>query len=641
MPSSSINVSGGVLTPHTAFGSGRGGDFFPSPWLDQATLSMPDHNKNALEWCEYIWTACGTYRQARERVISYFLTDVEFGSADPEKPLGDDEKEQWEHLSAETLSLLQVIKELDRDRDCYGNGFASFVVPFKRFLVCPKSKHQFTFSEMADNRGTFNLEYDAGKNQFVATCPETKWRGAWKINDQPDDLERKLRLKIWSPHEIEIISDPWTGDSAYIWKIPDDYKRELRRGNMWQLERAPTQVLKAVHDNGVFLFSPDSMFHMKEPTLGGIRSRGWGISRTLTSFRDIWYVQVLRRYNEAIALDYIIPFRVITPEVRGSGGLAGGDTSDPLRMVNGGDFRSQVHQMLRKRRRDPATWHMLPFPIKYQALGGDATELAPHELLEQGYDIMLNSAGTPTDLYRGTLQLQTAPVSLRLFEATHHHLVHDNNRFLTWAVNQVNQLMGLSVVQAKMKRVTIADDFNKQMMMMQLMMGQTVSQTSGLKAIGMDYKDEQRQIGEEARYQQQLQAKIQEEMEQSAFGEQIAKGQGGPGMPPGGAPMDPTGGAGGAPMDPAAGGAAGPVTGMVMDSNTPVTPQDMMAQAESLAQQLLGLPESQKDSELRMLKQKNEILHSLVKAKMESIRGQAQLAGGSMLLGQQPAAPMA
>ena len=101
--------------------------------------------------------------------------------------------------------------------------------------------------------------------------------------------------------------------------------------------------------------------------------------------------------------------------------------------------------------------------------------------------------------------------------------------------------------------------------------------------------------------------------------------------------------AGGQPGAPVAGGAppeaAGPVTGMLMSGNTPQTPNDMLAQAESLATQLLALPESQKDSELRALSQKNEFLHALVKAQMEKKRNRARTAGGAMLLGQQGAMP--
>jgi len=629
----------GSMNPSTAFGSGRGGDFFPSPWLDMATASMPDHNKNALEWSEYIFQSQGTYRMAAERNISYFLTDIEITSADKRKPLGDDEKEQWQNLFNDTLGVSQAIQSADRDEACYGNAFVSLVVPFKRFLISPFTGDQFAFDEMAENTASFNLEYDAGKNKFIATCPKSKKRGVWRVNDMPEDLERKLRIKLWSPHEIEIITCPWTGDCDYIWKIPDTYKREIRRGNMYMLERAPEQVLKAVHQNGWFRFATDQIFHLKQPTISGVQTRGWGLSRTLVNFRDIWYVQVLRRYNEAIALDYVIPFRLITPEQRSGGGGLGGDAADPLRMMNMGDFRGQVQQMLRKRKQDPATWHTLPFPVNYQSLGGDAQSLAPTELIEQAYDVMLNSQGTPTDLYRGTLQLQTAPVALRLYEATNHSLVHGNNRLLAWLVTQVSQLLTLPTIRATMKRVTHADDFNTQMAALQMFMGNQLSGTTALSGMGFDWKDEQRRISEEASYQQTLQAELQEEVDQAAQGAQIAQGQQGPGGPPAAGGGDPAA-QGGGQGDPAAAQAGGsPVTSYLTGPSVPQSPQDMMAQAESLASELMGLPESQKDSELRQLKQKNEVLHSLVRAKMDEMRQQAQTAGGAMLLGQQGAAP--
>jgi len=626
--------AGGPAAMSSVLAGGRGGDFFPSPWMDAATQAMPEQNKNALEWSEYIFNANGTYRMAMERIISYFLTDLDISSADKRKPLGDDEKEQWVSILSETLSVTEGIQSLDRDEACYGNGFMSLVVPFKRFLLSPFAPIEFSFRKMAENPGTFNLQYDASRNQFTATCPQTGKRGAWKIDDRPDDLDRKLRLKVWSPHEIEIVYDYWSNDCAYIWKIPEEYKKEIRRGNMYMLERAPVEVLKAVQEDGWYLFAADALFHLKQPTISGIRTRGWGLSRTLVNFRDVWYVQVLRRYNEAIALDYIIPFRLITPTQRsGSGG--GIESADPLRMLNGGQMRGQVNSMLRKRRRDPASWHFLPFPVDYQALGGDAQQLAPSELLEQAYDVMLNSAGTPTELYRGTLQLQTAPVSLRLFEATHHSVVHGNNRCLSWIVNQVSQLLTLPVVQARMKRVTHADDFNVQMAALQLFMGQQLSGSTAFSGLSFDWKDEQRRIAEEASYQQQLQAELQEEMQQSAFGSQIAKGQTSqPGAPAGG------GAAAGGQVDPATGAPiASPVSGFLAGPTVPTTPQDMLAQAEMLAQELLGLPESQKDSELRQLKQKNQVLHSLVKAQMDSMRQQARTAGGAMLLGQTGAQP--
>jgi len=624
---------------------------FPDPFLDAASLAMPDTIKNTLHWCEYIYMMFGTYRMAMERIISYFLTDVEIGGE-----VSDDEKEKYEDFLTNTIDVLTVLQAMLRDRMCYGNAFGSLIVPFNRFLMCPKTGDMYPLKEVY-NHSVF--KFDWANFQFVATCPKTGWRGPWKVIDKADDEERKLKVKRWNPHEIELLHDPYTDEVDYIWRIPEDYKKMVKDGNLFHLERASEQVLAAIKSNQVFRFNPEVVFHMKEPTLAGIRNRGWGIPRILSNFRQIWYVQVLRRYNEAIALDYVIPFRLITPAARTGGGSAGGlPAADPLMMFHGGDFRNQVLNMIRKRRRDPAGWQVLPFPVEYRMLGGDANQLAPRDLIDQGTETLLNDAGTPVELYKGSLQLQTAPVALRLFEATWHHLVHDTNMFLGWLIRQTSQIMSWEVVEARLKRVTIADDMQKQMSALQLMMGQQLSGTSGLKAIGYDWDTEQKLIADEARKQQELQARQQEEMEQAGFAQEIAKG-----MPPGGG-GDPAA-AGGAP--PAGGGVAPgggqaqnmpgpdaasamgaggtPVTDYIqtMGPNTPVTPNDLMAAAEQLATELLGQPEGMKDSELRKLKQYNEVLHSLVRAKMDQQRNDMKTQGGAMLQQQQMAgagAPM-
>jgi hypothetical protein len=314
---------------------------------------------------------------------------------------------------------------------------------------------------------------------------------------------------------------------------------------------------------------------------------------------------------------------------------------DPMMQYNMGDFRSQVQSMIRRRRRDPAQWQTLPFPVQYQVLGGDASKLAPVDLLNQGTEQLLNDSGVPVELYKGTLQLQTAPVALRLFEATWHHIGHDANAMLRWLVRQLSQIMSWEMVEAKLKRVTIADDINKLMAVLQLMMGQQISGTTGLRAMGLEWKAEQKQIGDEAMTQARIQAKVQEQMDSAAFAQDMAKGNvgqqgGGAGgaAPGGGGAPPPAQGGGGqpgqAPMP-------GPISQFIasMSPNTPVTPADMMHAADTLAQELMGQPEGVKDSELRILKQKNATLHALVRAKMDAIRSQAKSQGGQAQLQQQ------
>lgn len=630
------------LSPNSAFSSSlHTGEHFPDPFLDMASLAMPSSMKSVLEWAEYLFMSQGTYRTAMERILSYFLTDLDI------REVSDDEKEKWLDFFRETLELISSTQELLRDRLAYGNAFASLMVPFRRLLSCPQCGFTLPLREVGENKNTFNFAWDDMK--FVASCPQCKtgsgYRGPWKPLDKEDNLEKKLKVKRWSPKEIEMVHCPYTEDVTYFWRIPEDYKRQIRTGHLHHLERVNLRVLKAIKHNQCFRFNENVIYHMKEPTLAGIRNRGWGLPRSLTNFRQLWYVQVLQRYNESIALDYVIPFRLITPVARsGSSSAGGGTVLDPLLSVNGGDFMGTVRSMIRRRRRDPATWQTLPFPVQYQALGGDATQLAPVDLLNQGIERLLNDAGTPVELYKGTLQLQAAPVSLRLFESQWHHLVHDANMFMQWIARQAAQVLSWEDVEVRLQRVTHADDMNKQMAILQMMMSQQVSGSTALGMMGLDWSDEQQRLGEEARKQQEIQARIQEEMEQAGFAQQLAKGEVGGPIPPSQAAAGAAGGAGGGAAPPAGGGSpeeqmmgAGPVTSYVnsMGQNASVTPEDMWAEAESMAQQLLGLPESIKDSELRKLKQSNPMLHSLVRQRMDEIRRDAKTQGGAALMQQQ------
>jgi hypothetical protein len=173
------------------------------------------------------------------------------------------------------------------------------------------------------------------------------------------------------------------------------------------------------------------------------------------------------------------------------------------------------------------------------------------------------------------------------------------------------------------------------------MMGQQLSGTSGLAAIGYDWETEQKRLADEARKQQKLQARGQEEAEQAGFAQQIARGQSPGAPPPGGAPGgDPAaaGGGGGEMSGPEAAQQGGmPVTKYIesMGQNAMITPSDIESAAEMLSQELLGLPEGIKDSQLRELKLANPVLHSMVKEKMQDIREAAKLQGGAAVMQQQ------
>lgn len=628
-------TSPNTITNHFA-NSGPGmsaDDRFPDPFCDIASLSMPESIQAALRWCEFIMNCNGLYRQAIDRVVSYFLTDIQVAD-DGKNELGREEKDKYQEFFDNTLGIKNVLHTVAMDYLTYGNSFTSLLVPFKRYLSCKKCGLEMPLAQI------YNKSACAFKWQdfeFHATCPQCHYSGVFNHIDRRSGDASELKVKRWNPHEMELLWDPYTEDVRYVWRIPEDYRTLIKQGHLHHLERASWEVIQAVKTGQNLMFDKDIIFHLKEDALAGLRNRGWGISRILANFRQAWYVQILMRYNEAVALDYVIPFRVITPMPR-SGDAA---SSDPVHTINLGNFTARVQAMLRARRSDPARWNVLPFPVDYKALGGDASQLAPKDLLDQGFDTLLKCIGMPVELFNGSLTLQAAPAALRLFEANWAHLPHNLNRFLRFVASSVAKIKSWEPAAVTLMRVTHADDLNRQMAKLQLMMGQQISKTTGLKSVGLDYDEETKRMLEEERIYADEQSKMQREMEQAQqmaglaqsaspeFASMGAPGAGATGM------VSQQAGT----MPPQPGPPANPVDQFLMQRqnspNVPRTPEDLQAQAQLIAQQVLSLPESQKDSQLIKLKKSDATMHALVSSIIDDIRQQAQTQGGAQIMAQQ------
>jgi len=594
----------------------RFAETFPDPFLDYSSTQMPRSLYDVMRWAEFVWISWGIYRTAAQRVVRYFLTKVEIHDA------SDNEKEKYE----ETLEEMGVVGELARAGDnfmTYGNEVISLQVPFRRHLRCQACQSEYPIKRVEwkwDNWG------------FHGTCPneKCKHKGEFKRVDRTSVAEDKIKLKHWNVHEIRTIHNEVTDRTEYMWEIPERVKSFIKKGNRFYLEDTPWEVVEAVKKNEMFRFNQGVLFHMKDFAPSGIRTAGWGIPLILSNFRQAWYIQVLKRYNEAIAMDYIVPFRVVTPAPGTS------READPLLHMNLGMFNNRVMEMFKKHRRDPTSLHALPFPVRMEMLSADGKSLSPQELITSGMDEFLNAQGVPAELYRGSLTIQAMPVALRLFERTWVHLVHGLDRLLQWLANNLSSLLNWEQVKLKLQPVTLADDLEKKQIQLQLASGHMISRQTAYAPFGINFREEIRRMFEEEEYSQQVMQEFAEDQAQKqelhAAMQQGSAGIAPPGAP-GGPPMQtapagaPPAGAPAGPMPPMGGGAPG-VQG------PGVTPQDMMAQAENIAMQLVNAPYPVRRSELLNIKKTNETLHALVMQKLSDVRQQAASIGQQQVLSQ-------
>lgn len=580
---------------------------FPDPWLDMATMTMPRNLAQVLDLCDYIWLKNGTVRQALTRIVRYFITQVEFEGVSSEQA-----KNLKSFLSRRNIPT--VLGLLGDDYMASANSFSSTILPFRRYLACAECPKRGSFTERPIWQTDWELDADF---RFTAYCPACRRKTRHQRIDRMTKEEDRINVKRWAPKDIRLKHHEWSGDYEYYWIIPPFLRRDVQSRDRFTIEHMPWEVVTAARQDGVLLFEPGFIYHMREDTLAGVRARGWGIPRLMSSHSQAWYNQSLHRYNEALVMDYVMPFRLLTPDpVRGNqtGGMVG---SDPLATLDFGEFVPKVMQMLREHRYDPNGWHILPTPVRYQALGGEANQLAPHELMNQGMDELLNGLGIPSNLYRFDFSnVQAMPTALRIFQQSWSQLVSGFNGFLEFFLTAVCLRMSWDkpeVVGLEPSR--LADDLEARHVWLQLAASNQLSRRTAFGAWNIDAQEEKKRIYQEMIEEEEDRSQFEEDMAaKQMLREQIRQG----------GQMQP-----GQPVGPQMG-----VPGMPAGGMGTVTPGDLSSQADQLAQQWLGMPYEYRRTAMNAVRQQNEPLHALAKARMDRMRSQAG-AEGKMMMQQQ------
>ena len=557
---------------------------FPNPFCDIASEYVPHDINTLFAWCEYLMCSVIPFRAVSQRVVRYFLTEFEIEGQ------SDKERDRYEDFLNNQLHLIQQLAEIGDDYMTYGNVFVSMYFPFDRFLVCPKCKTEYHVEVL-------EYKFDPKTNEFIADCGKCGSMGiTMRREDRRSPDTARTAIKRWNPKKIRLRVHPISGRIEYYLQLDSKLITRIKEGSPFYLNDTPWAMVEActrsTHEGEtLFRFDPDAIYHMRCGTLSGLPIKGWAIPPILPNFKLAYYIQLLRRYDEAIALDFIIPFRVIHPAAGPGGG-------DPLSTMSMSSFVAQMTQMIQKRRKSPTDIAISPIPIGYEALGGEARTLAPKDNIALATEELLNSLGFPAELYKGTLSIQAFPTALRMFEKEWNELVDGFNDLTDWICSRVSRYFMWGEVECSLRSVTLADDIERKALSLQAAAGGDISKATAYRPLGIDYAEEQKRVIEEQELIQRLQ---QQAMERA----QAQQGQAQGGEDPGGAP--------------AAGG----------------TPGDVHEQAQALAHQLLTqTPETMRRGELIKIKHSNPTLHALVLQAMNEMRQQMAREGQAMMMEQ-------
>jgi len=578
LQSGSWASASGIAIPTRIPGSGSMRSKFGDVWDDMASEYVPTTMTEAFRMCEFLYENFSAYKKGSERVADYFMTGI-VGSG------GDDEKRR-EHIELldKDARTKEKIREVNLNFMGYGNAVVSPHFPFVRALSCTTCRTETSFDGVL---GAIGMENRGGQVVFQAGCRKCRTLKPHLAIDRPALQADKIGMVTWDPKRVHIDFNEITGDREYWVSIAEYVKRKVTEQSRFFLQTLPMPFLECVLADKKLKIDPKYVFHMREPTLAGLPTRGWGTPPILGAFRNFFRLQVLMRQDERLMMDYITPMRVVSPR---NGSYTDGNSIHNASMAK---FAANFQDAVAIHRLSGVDWHVFPFPIEYNAVGGEGRQHSTRDLVEDEENRLLNARGVPPEFYRASMTIQAAPVAMRLFERSWSSLVDGNNRLLQWWSDIVSGYLRTGSYSVEFESISVVDDLENKMWRLQAMQGGLVSRETGMSPMRIDPSEESDKIIEEQMEEQRKQMEAQERMEMESMSlgadNQVGGGQ------QGGAP----------------------------------DAVESVSNADQIASELLdpNLPQSEVNRRLRAIKQTNDALHAMVRQKMTEKRSVARSVG--------------
>jgi hypothetical protein len=422
-----------------------GGLQYPSPFFDVAHTYLPATVKQMFRWCRYYFLVNPLINAVVFKMSEYPVTDILFDTERPEM------KRRWTSFLLEQLRYRAFQIEVGLDYHTYGNALVSIFYPFIKILECPGCKAK---------RMAKDSTYRFQNFQFHMVCPSCGHHGPVRAYDHYVRAPKGIRLLRWNPENVDIKYNEITGEYEYYYDIPNQVRNDIIIGKKSTVETVPQLFIDALKLKKAVVFSKDNIYHFKRPTLAG-KDRGWGTPMILPVLKDTFYLQILRKAQESIALEHIVPLRVLFPQ-------AGSATSDPYSSVNLQDWRDQVASEIRRWRSDNNYIPILPLPLGNQTIGGDGRALLLSQEIRVWSEHIVAGMGVPTELIFGGLSYSGSNVSLRMLENTFLGYLQDHLSMLKWVIKQTSAWLGWPLVKARFKPFKMADDLQRKAYLFQL-----------------------------------------------------------------------------------------------------------------------------------------------------------------------------
>ncbi len=484
----SLGGKGSMLNSAGAEGRATSAPKYPHPFFDQGQAYLPTSFKNMFHWCRFYFLTNPAVNSAITKMAEYPITPIIF------KTDNDILRNKYEEV-VKHLNLKAFRVEVGLDYYTYGNCYVSVLFPFKKFLICQQCKTQHFVKDISTKYRWVNMRYQL-------TCNKCEHVGFAEVNDQSMRSLRGIRLMRWDPERIDVKYDDITGDTEYFYDIPAELQNEIRMGRKGRIEDLPDVFIKAVQRSKRLILSKENVFHFKRPTLAQ-KSMGYGTPLILPVMKDLHYLGILRRSQEAIAQEHIVPMRIVFPS-------SNSPTADPYSMLNLGEWKTEVEKQLSQWKIDPNRIPIMPLPLGFQQIGGEGRSLILHQEYRVWMEHVIAGMGVPPEFVFGGVQYSGTNLTMfQLHNKFISYIEDQQDLVFNFILRRVAQFMNYPEIDGEFRPFKMADDLQRTMLYFQLVQAQKLADRTLLEDLGFDPELERRKMDEERGSMLELQKRMQ------------------------------------------------------------------------------------------------------------------------------------
>jgi hypothetical protein len=363
----------------------------------------------------------------------------------------------------------------------------SILYPFHKYLQCRMCGYKERIKRLK-----FRRQWDFKNFKYTLNCPRCSHLGNCKVKDEYYKSYRDIKLIRWNPSDLDIDFNPITREAEYAYNAPEKIRSKVLRKNRRYLEDLPSALISSMKTRRPFILTRENIFHFKAPTPSlESNDEGWGYPPILPALKDSFYLQIMKKSQEAIMLEHLVPLDVLFPASTDA-------NANPYQMINLADWKRRIEGEIVKWRWDPNHKPILPIPIGHQRIGGNGRAMMLTQEIRAWSEHIIAGMGVPQEFVFGGLSWSGSSVSLRMLEnqlltyrTMHEHFLE---HFL---IPNIARFMGWREVKVHMREFKMADDMQMKQMLMSLNQLRKISDKTLLSEFGKNSLDEARMIEQE------------------------------------------------------------------------------------------------------------------------------------------------